>query len=66
MRTKDFLQKLEHDRIGRAIADAEKKTSGEIRVFVQRGELDDPVSEARSQFEKLGMTATREDRKSVV
>ena len=60
MRTKDFLEKLEHDRISRAIAEAEKKTSGEIRVFVQRGELDDPIVAARQQFEKLGMTATRE------
>ena len=60
MRTKDFLGKLEHDRIVRAIAEAEKKTSGEIRVFVQRGELDDAIVAARKQFEKLGMTATRE------
>jgi uncharacterized membrane protein len=60
MRTKDFLEKLEHDRISQAIAEAEKKTSGEIRVFVQRGELDDPIGAARLQFEKLGMTATRE------
>jgi uncharacterized membrane protein len=60
MRTKDFLEKLEHDRIVRAIAEAEKKTSGEIRVFIQRGELDDAVVAARKQFEKLGMTATRE------
>ena len=60
MRTKDFLQRIEHDRVVRAIAEVEKKTSGEIRVFVQRGELDDPVAAARKQFEKLGMTATRE------
>jgi uncharacterized membrane protein len=60
MRTKEFLERLEHSRIVRAIADAEKLTSGEIRVFVQRGELDDPVVAAREQFEKLGMTATRE------
>lgn len=60
MRTKDFLENLEHDRISRAISEAEKKTSGEIRVFVQRGELDDPIVAARQRFEKLGMTATRE------
>ena len=60
MRTKEFLEKLEHDRISQAIAEVEKKTSGEIRVFVQRGELDDPIGAARQQFEKLGMTATRE------
>jgi uncharacterized membrane protein len=60
MRTKEFLGKLEHDRIARAIADAESKTSGEIRVFIQRGELADAYEEARTRFEKLGMTKTRE------
>jgi uncharacterized membrane protein len=65
MRTKDFLGKLAHDRISKAIADAERTTSGEIRVFIQRGEIDDPVGAARKQFEKLGMTATR-DRNAVL
>jgi uncharacterized membrane protein len=65
MRTKDFLGKLAHDRIVKAISAAEAKTSGEIRVFVQRGEMDDPVAAAREKFEKLGMTATR-DRNGVL
>jgi uncharacterized membrane protein len=65
MRTKDFLGQLEHERIVRAIAAAEQKSSGEIRVFVQRGEVDDPVAGARKQFEQLGMTATR-DRNGVL
>ena len=60
MRTNDFMEKLEHARIVRSIAAAEMKTSGEIRVFIRRGELPDPVAAAREQFEKLGMTATRE------
>ena len=60
MRTKEFLGKLEHDRIARAIATAEAKTSGEIRVFIQRGNVADAVSDARDQFERLGMTQTRE------
>ena len=60
MRTKEFLGKLEHDRIVRAIAEAEATTSGEIRVFIQRGEVADAVSDARAQFERLGMTQTRE------
>ncbi len=60
MRTKIFVEKLAHDRIVREIAAAEKKTSGEIRVFIQRGEIDDPVVAAQAQFKKLGMTATRE------
>jgi uncharacterized membrane protein len=60
MRTKKFIEKLEHDRIVRAIAAAEMTTSGEIRVFVQHGEVSDPVDSAREQFERLGMTKTRE------
>ena len=60
MRTKEFLGKLEHDRIAKAIATAEATTSGEIRVFIQRGNVADAVSDARDQFERLGMTQTRE------
>ncbi len=65
MRTKDFLRKLEHDRIVRAIRAAEAKTSGEIRVFIQRGEVDDAFAAAKKQFEKLRMTSTR-DRNAVL
>ena len=60
MRTREFLGKLDHDRIAKAIATAEATTSGEIRVFIQRGNVADAVSEARAQFERLGMTQTRE------
>ena len=60
MRTKEFLSRLDHDRIVRAIGAAETQTSGEIRVYLKRGEIEDPVSAAQAQFAKLGMTATRE------
>ena len=60
MRTKEFLRKLERDRIAKAIATAEATTSGEIRVFIQRGNVADAVSSARDQFERLGMAQTRE------
>jgi uncharacterized membrane protein len=61
MRTKKFLSQLDHDRIINAIKDAEAKTSGQIRVYVQRGELEgDPVIAAQEKFGKLGMAATRE------
>ena len=56
MRTKEFLGKLEHDAIVGAIRDAESKTSGEIRVFIQRGKLDvDPLIAAQKKFHRLGM-----------
>jgi uncharacterized membrane protein len=61
MRTKEFLSKLDHDRLVEAIREAESKTSGEIRVFVQRGKLSvDPVIIAQKKFHRLGMHKTRE------
>jgi uncharacterized membrane protein len=61
MRTKEFLSKLEHDRIVQAIRDAEAGTSGEIRVYIQRGKLSaDPLIVAQKKFQQLGMHRTRE------
>ena len=61
MRTKSFLSQLDHERIVRAIKEAEAKSSGEIRVFVQRGELEgDPVIAAQKKFHQLRMDATKE------
>jgi uncharacterized membrane protein len=61
MRTKTFLSRLDHERIVGAIKEAETKSSGEIRVFIQRGELEgDPVVAAQKQFHQLGMDATRQ------
>jgi uncharacterized membrane protein len=61
MRTKEFLSKLEHDRIVAAIRDAESKTSGQIRVFIQRGKLEvDPLIAAQRKFHRLGMHKTPE------
>jgi uncharacterized membrane protein len=61
MRTKEFLGKLEHNRIVRAIQDAELKSSGQIRVHIQRGKLDgDALVVAQNKFDRLGMHKTRE------
>jgi len=61
MRTKTFLGQLDHDRIVRAIKESEAKTSGEIRIYVQRGELDgDAFDYAQRRFRQLGMEQTRE------
>jgi uncharacterized membrane protein len=61
MRTKEFLSKLEHDQIVQAIRDAELKTSGEIRVFIQRGKLEGyPLIAAQKKFHRLGMHKTPE------
>src|SRR3954467_10876308 len=61
MRTKEFLGKLDHNRIVDAIRDAEAKTSAQIRVYLQRGTLEaDPLGEARKQFQRLEMHKTSE------
>jgi len=61
MRTREFLSKLEHDRIVQAIRDAESKTSGEIRVLIQRGKLKrDSLVAAQRKFLQFGMHKTRE------
>jgi uncharacterized membrane protein len=61
MRTHEFLSKLDSDRIVQAIGAAEAKTSGEIRVYVQRGHLPgEALAAAQKQFQKLGMQKTKE------
>jgi uncharacterized membrane protein len=61
MRSKEFLSRLDHKRISDAIAAAEAKTSGEIRVYIQRGEVsEDPLAFAQKKFLELGMTKTAE------
>ena len=61
MRPKDFLHRLNHQRIISAIAAAEAKTSGEIRVFIDRTEVqEDPLAFAEKKFMQLGMHKTAE------
>jgi len=61
MRTHRFVQQLEHDRINRAIKEAEARTSGQIRVFLQRGVFEeDALKRAQQKFIQLGMEKTRE------
>src|SRR6202162_5837301 len=58
---KEFLSKPDHDRIVQAIREAEAKTSGQIRVYVQRGKLNaDPLIAAQKRFHRMGMHKTRE------
>jgi uncharacterized membrane protein len=57
-----FFSTPSHDpaRVLAAIAAAEQRTSGEIRVVIARGPAADPVAAARRHFEGLDMTHTRE------
>jgi uncharacterized membrane protein len=55
MKARDFLTKLQHDAIIKAIAAAESKTSAELQVFISRKEPEDPVAAAQKAFLQLGM-----------
>ena len=65
MHEKDFISKLDEKRVVAAIGEAEKKTSGEIRVYVSHKNRDDALGFAQKRFVALGMTKTR-DRNAVL
>ncbi|MEO5803599.1 MAG: TPM domain-containing protein [Verrucomicrobiota bacterium] len=60
METKVFISKLDEEKIVAAIAAAEQKTSGEIRLCISNRKREDALEAAQKRFEKLGMTQTRE------
>ncbi len=53
-----FFSKLDSDRIVEAIAEAEKKSSGQVRVHVTHRKPENLEQRAERRFEKLGMTRT--------
>jgi len=59
MHHKEFVSKLDETRIVKAITEAERKSSGEIRVYVSHRRRTDPLKFARKRFVELGMTQTR-------
>jgi uncharacterized membrane protein len=60
MKARKFLKQLEHADVVAAIRQAEKRTSGEIRVFISRKEPVDSIAAAQAQFAELGMEKTEE------
>ncbi len=60
MQTRSFLDTLDHERIVKAIQDAEARSRGEVRVHVSRRAVAAVESAAARQFEALGMTRTAE------
>ena len=61
MQQKEFLEKLDQQRVVDAIATAEKMTSGEIRVHIQPRATGGEIRHvAEKTFERLGMTKTAE------
>ena len=49
-----MLSNLEQQQVAEAIAAAEQKTSGEIRVHMENVCTEDPMKRAIAVFEKLG------------
>ncbi|MEK6371791.1 MAG: TPM domain-containing protein [Acidobacteriota bacterium] len=59
MKQKEFLEKLDQQRITAAIQEAEQQTSGEVRVHVQPKAIGGDIrTVAERTFERLGMTKT--------
>lgn len=61
----DFLKQLDDGKIVAAIAEAERKTSGEIRVYISHRPRTDALAWARTRFRKLGLHKTK-DRNAVL
>jgi len=59
MRVREFISQLDETRIVAAIAAAETKTSGEIRVYISHRAHADALAFASRRFRQLGMTKTR-------
>jgi uncharacterized membrane protein len=55
MRTRHFLNAVDHDKIVSAIAKAEQGTTGEIFVFVSRHKVTNALAEANRCIKKLKM-----------
>lgn len=59
MPARQFLTEEEEQKIIHAIAMAEEKTSGEIRVHIERHSKEEPLQRAAKIFHDLGMDETR-------
>lgn len=59
MEPKEFIHHLDEKRILAAIDEAEKHTSGEIRVYVSKKERHDAMEWAQKRFHELGMDRTK-------
>jgi uncharacterized membrane protein len=60
MKPDDFIHRLDESAVISAIEAAERQTSGEIRVYVSKNDVADPLKRAAFRFKRLEMHATRE------
>lgn len=59
-KTEDFLSKAEEQEIVHAIVEAEKNTSGEIRVHIEENSEKSPLDRAQEVFFELNMNKTKD------
>lgn len=64
-KTEDFLSKADEQEIVQAIVEAEKNTSGEIRVHIEEHSEKPPLDRAQEVFFELNMNETQ-DRNGVL
>ena len=60
MHPKKFINQLPPDTLVTAICEAEKKTTGQIRVLISHKSVADPVAAAQKEFARLGMAKSPE------
>ena len=60
MKPDDFINQIDDARIMAAIAEAEKKSTGELRVYISHKERHDALAFAKKRFQQLGMTRTKQ------
>lgn len=59
MHHREFISQLDERHIVQAIGEAEKKTSGELRVYISHKERHDALAFAKKRFQQLGMFKTK-------
>lgn len=67
MRAGQFLREIDETAVLAAVREAERRTSGEVRVFISRRRLrgGDPSVRARAEFHRLDLDTT-DDRNAVL
>jgi uncharacterized membrane protein len=55
MNPDDFMTRLQHHEIVKAIHQAERNNTGHIRIFISHAPAPDPLAAAKKHFEKLHM-----------
>jgi uncharacterized membrane protein len=66
MHPKEFHDQIDKARLVAALADAERKTTGRIYVYVSHRPIEDALAAAQRRFERLGLSRLHEDRASAL